>query len=44
MGFLNAESINFFLFVAGLLALTLILIYTAFAGEDVEEDEESSST
>jgi hypothetical protein len=43
MQFLNGESINLILYISGIIALTFILIYTAFAGEDVEEDEDSTT-
>jgi len=43
MQFLNGELINLILYISGLIALVLILIYTAFASEDVEDEDEASN-
>ena len=36
------ETINLLLYVTGVIALVMILIYTALAGENVEDEDENS--
>lgn len=43
MQLLNGETINLFLYIFGLFGLIIILVYTAFASEDVEQMDEESS-
>ena len=40
MQLLNMETVNLLLYLFGLGGLLIILLYTAFAGEDVEGEED----